>query len=217
VARRILAFLSVFLLPGQPAEAGGTVVGIITTASSAHIDSGLASDGASIYSGDHLSTEAQGFLRIRIGLARIYLAEESSITLEAASNGTRAVLGDGSLAFSSSVADSFEVLAYGASIRPAANVPTVAEVKTLGANELFVTAKRGALALSFRDENRILQEGQSYRITLDASSEAPAAASNRTPPKNGRKKMIIKVVALATIGGVTAWVLHEAFESPDRP
>src|SRR5713101_6272684 len=181
VGRRALVFLFVFLLLGQPVEGGGAVVGIITRASAARIASGSVSAGATIYDGVSRSTGDDGLLQLRSAAALLSLFRQSRITIHAAGNGERVDLSAGSLIFSTSAAEAVEIQAEGAQIRPATNVATVAEVRILGANRLKITASRGALAVSFRGENRMLLEGQLYLITLDASAAAPVADSGDRP------------------------------------
>jgi hypothetical protein len=65
-----------------------------------------------------------------------------------------------------------EVLADEAFIRPIADGPTVAQVTVLGPKELQITARRGALELSYRNETEKIAEGTSCRVLLDAQDDA---------------------------------------------
>jgi hypothetical protein len=119
-----------------------------------------------------------------------------------------------------------EIRAREARIRAAENVPTVAQISVIGPKELRVTARRGSLELTYRDETERIPEGASYRVLLDPSpADLPPAMNGRgpgswpgKPPNPGGKtsRAFFFYLAAATTP-ITVWVLHEAWESPDRP
>ncbi len=222
MSRRLLAFLLAFLLLSMPSRARDDSVGLISGASGARIASGLVSAGATIFDGDRLSTAEEGFVDLRSGPSRIYLFGQSTATLHGTPKSLKAELAAGSLAFSTTLVEAVTVQAGGAMIRPAADAPTSAQVKILGPANLLITARSGALQFSYRGESQALQEGHMYRIALDSSTAPSAGASaggNPTRP-GGREDKAFKIVAvlgIIGIGGLTAWAIHEAVESPDRP
>ena len=110
-----------------------------------------------------------------------------------------------------------EILANDAFIRPAADVPTVAQVTLVGPKELQITARRGALEFSYHSETESIAEGASYRIVLDRA-DPPQRSSQNQPikdPRGNRKGFWILIIG--GIGWATEWAVHEALESPDRP
>lgn len=214
------------LLVGIPLPGATAPLGIVTQSSKGHLSASDASAGATIYDGDRLLTDAGGVLRLRIGASWLYLPGQSDVTLHGATTGALADLSGGSLVFSSALASAMEIRAREARIRAAGNVPTIAQISVVGPKELRVTARRGALELTYRDETELIPEGASYRVLLDPSpADIPPAINGRgpgswpakPPPFSGRTgKAIFLIIAGGTAWG-TAWALHEAWESPDRP
>ncbi len=226
MGRRSLAVVLVCLLLGIPLPGAAPPLGIVTQSSRGHLSAADASAGATIYDGDRLSTDAGGVLRLRTGASLMYLAEHTSVTLHSAATGALADLAGGSLVFSSAQASAMEIRAREARIRAAENVPTVAQISILGPKELRVTARRGALEITYRDETERIPEGASYRVLLDPSpADIPYAANGRGPgswpgkPPNPAAKtskaFFFYLAATTTV--VTIWALHEAWESPDSP
>jgi hypothetical protein len=156
----------------------------------------------------------------------MYLAEHTSITLHGAATSALADLAGGSLVFSSALTSAVEVHAREARIRAAENVPTVAQISVVGPKELRVTARRGALEVTYRDEMERIPEGASYRVVLDPSpADLPMAANGRgpgsrpwTPPRpSGKQGKGLLLIAAGAATAITIWAMHEAWESPDQP
>jgi hypothetical protein len=220
MCRRILAMTLAFLLTGfsMPARpAGIAALGVVTQASAAHYNASSVSTGATVYDGDRLSTEAEGLLQVRAPSALVYLPGQSGVTLHGLANGTQAELRNGSLVFSTSRAAAMEVLADEAFIRPAADGPTIAQVTVLGPKELMLTARRGALQFSYRDETAKIAEGTSCRILLDPSAAAGPPFPQQQPVSPAHENRKFKIVVIVLVGWITEWAVHEALESPDRP
>jgi len=218
--RRILAMTLAFLLTGisLPAQPSGTsVLGVVTRATAAHFDASKVSVGATVYDGDRLSTESEGLLQFRGAGALLYLPGLSGVTLHGLANGTQAQLRTGSLVFSTSNAAAMEILADEAFIRPAGDGPTVAQVTILGPKELQITARRGALNFSYRNETEKIAEGTACRILLDSPEAAPRPFPPQGPLKAGHESRSFKIVVIVAAAWITEWAVHEALESPDRP
>jgi hypothetical protein len=75
----LLAWNSV---PARPA-----VLGVVAEADRAHLNSAAVSEGATVYDGDHFSTEAGGMLLLRGGATTLDLAEESAVIVRNRING----------------------------------------------------------------------------------------------------------------------------------
>ena len=219
--RRILATTLAFLLTGisLPARpAGMTALGVVTQASAAHFNDSKISAGTTVFDGDRLSTESEGLLQFRGADASLYLPGLSGVTLHGLPNGTQAQLRTGTLVFSTSKAAAVEVLADEAFIRPAADGPTVAQITVVGPKELQITARRGALEFSYRNDSQRIAEGTSCRILLDSQESAAPLPPQGEPVKPaGRENRKFKIVVIILIGWATEWAVHEALESPDRP
>jgi len=218
--RRILAMTLAFLLTGisLPAQPTGTsVLGVVTQATAAHFNASKVSVGATIYDGDRLSTESEGLLQFRGAGALLYLPGLSGVTLHGLPNGTQAQLRTGSLVFSTSKAAAMEILADEAFLRPAADGPTVAQVTIVGPKELQITARRGALNFSYRNETEKIAEGTACNILLDSPEAAPRPFPPQGPLKAGHESRSFKIVVIVAVAWITEWAVHEALESPDRP
>jgi hypothetical protein len=220
MCHRILAMTLAFSLTGVslPARpAGMTALGVVTEASGAHYNAARVSTGATVYDGDRLSTESEGSLYFRGTRALLYLPGQSGVTLHGLPDGTQALLRTGSLVFSTSKAAAMEVTADEAFIRPAADGPTVAQVTVVGPKELQITARRGALRFSYRDESESIAEGTSCRVLLDSSEAATPLFPQRRPVKAAHENRKFRIVVIVVIGWATEWAVHEVLESPDRP
>jgi hypothetical protein len=205
-------------LPAKPAATPNLLpLGVVTQASSAHFNAARVSAGATIYDGDGLSTEADGALQFRAPAALLYLPGTSGVTLHRLPNGTQAQLQAGTVVFSTAKSAAVEILAGEASVRPAADGPTVGQVTVIGPKELQISARRGALEFSYAGETEKLAEGTSYRIVLDPPENSPPPFPRRFPSPPGREPIKFKIIVIGLIGWATEWALHEAFESPDRP
>jgi len=220
MCRRILAMTLAFFLVDIPLSAwpaGIPALGVVTQASAAHFNTARVSAGATVYDGDRLSTESEGLLQFRGAGSLLYLPGRSGVTLHRLPNGTQAHLSTGGLIFSSARASAMEILANDAFIRPAADVPTVAQVTLIGPKELQITARRGALEFSYHSETENIAEGASYRILLDPQETASSPSKNQKIQPPGRKPKGFWILIIGGIAWATEWAVHEALESPDRP
>jgi hypothetical protein len=220
MCHRILAMTLAFFLVGirLPARpAGIPSLGVVTQASAAHFNASRVFAGTTVYDGDRLSTETEGLLQFRGAGALLYLPGLSDVTLHGLPNGMQAQLRAGGLVFSSARTSAMEILANGAFIRPAADGPTVAQVTLVGPKELKITARRGALELSYRNETEKIAEGTSCRVFLDPSGVAAQPFPQGGPVRAAHENKKLKIVVVVLIGWATEWAVHEALESPDRP
>ncbi len=230
------ALLVVCLLTGPtaPATPASSVqshaIGTIVQAQGAQLGSGAASRGATVFDGDVLGTDTDGALRLRAGVALVYLGGRSGAKLRRAAGGLQTELLAGTVVLSSAQVSAMEILVTGAQIRPSADGPTVAQVTLAGPKELHILARRGALQFSYGGESEMIPEGASYRVVLDPSEEMAAAelmsaqgpqgAGTRQydPPKKPKRRRRAFIFLLwGSAAAVTAIVIHEALESPDGP
>ena len=217
-----LVSMSLLLTPvwGAPSSTLGTVI----YADSAHVGSGAASVGATVFGGDRLTTEQSGSIQVRAGAARFLLSSASSATFAKDEATPAATLTFGSATFSTSNSKAFALHVASATIRPNTDAPTIGNVTVLGPKELVVRSTRGSLNVAVEDDVRVIAEGTAYRIVLDSPGTAsapqgPRGAGGRnsggSPVKAARSKFIWYAIGITTL--ITVWALHEALESPDRP
>lgn len=221
LSRTLVSIVLVFALVATPVlEARAAVVGVVVQANRAQLGGGASAAfaGTTIFDGDYLTTSPDGSLRMRAGSALVYLGPESGVTLKQAAGGAEAVLRRGLIVLSTPKAGTVGIIASGASLRPAADVPTIAQVRILGPKELHVVAQRGALQFSYNGESEVIPEGASYRVLLDPPANMPVP---QQPPeqahKAGKYRKAFLFLIFGVVGGVTVWGIHEALESPDRP
>jgi hypothetical protein len=218
LALEMAAFLAWSSAPAPPA-----VLGIVVGADRAHLNSGAVSEGATVYDGDHFSTEAGGMLRLRGDGTTLDLAEESAVIVRSRVDGvpgTEAELSEGTLVFGATRAAALEITAQETLTRPAADTRTIGQVSVIGPRELRIYARRGALRFSYRGETRTIAEGESYRVILDppddTTEKKQAARKAGRPPKP-----FLFVIIGGGAAGATVLILENQrqknLESPDRP
>ena len=220
---RIIAVLLSYALSIAPVWAApSSYLGTVVYADRAHVGAAHASVGATVFSGDRLSTEQTGSIQVRAGAARLLLSSESSATFSQDDAGPAATLTLGSATFSTANSNAFVLHVASAVIRPNTDQPTIGRVTVLNAKELIVQSTRGSLTIAVQDDVREIPEGAAYRIVLDpnaAGPQPPRGTANQgsggPPMKAAKSKFVWYAIAVTTI--VTWLALSEAFESPARP
>ncbi len=217
--------LSVSLLAASTFGGSPVGLGTVVSADRAHVGTAAASAGSTVFAGDKLDTEQAGNLQIRAGAARLVLTGSSRVVWGDENGAPSATLTGGTAAFSTSNAKAFVLHAGTAVFRPRDNEPTVANVTLLNAKELVVRCSRGALLIGVDDDVRVIPEGTAYHVVLDPDAAIPAGAlpaaaapsswGQDRPIKAGKSKFIWYAIAFTSI--VTAFLIWQALESPDRP
>jgi hypothetical protein len=211
------AFLAWNSVPAPPAA-----LGVVVGADRAHLNSGAVSEGATVYDGDHFSTEAGGMLRVRCDATTLDLAEESDVIVRSRANGAQSMeaeLSRGTLVFRAGQAAALEIAALQALIRSAGDAGTTGQVSIIGPKELRIYARRGSMQFSYQGETQTIAEGESYRVILDPPEDGP---KQKEAVKPGRKRKAFLLLGISGgAGGAAAMILenqrHKHVESPDRP
>ncbi|HVO58819.1 MAG TPA: hypothetical protein VMT51_14095 [Dongiaceae bacterium] len=214
---------ALFVLPVSGANA--PTIGTVTSATSARVGTAAASPGATVFGGDHLSTERAGSIQIRAGAARLLLSGSSSAAIGDDEKSPSARLLSGTAVFSTANAKAFVLKASTAEIRPENNQPTVAQVTYVSDKELRVKSTRGSLAITVDGETQIVPEATAYRVILDPDSyynsaepQGPRGVGGKGgqyPVKAGRSRFLL--IAIIVTGVATGVALYEALQSPDKP
>ncbi len=217
----IAAFLSLTLLISPPWAAASTAFGTLVFANRARVGNTNASVGATVFSGDRLSTDEIGSVQIRAGAARLLLASASAATLSQEEVSPAATLTAGTATFSTANSKAFVLHVASAIIRPNTDQPTIGKVTVLNPKELVVKSVRGSLQIAVQDDVREIPEGEAYRVVLDpnADPQGPRGAGTKGmggPPIKAAKSRFIWY-AVAITAGVTIYVAHEAWESAYKP
>jgi hypothetical protein len=221
VATSLASMLLTVPVYGLPAaDALGTVV----AANGASVSGTGAAVGTTIFSGDKLSTADDGSVQLRTGAARFLLSKSSAASISQDNGMPIATLLRGSATFSTASAKAFSLIVSTAVIRPKSDEPTIGQVTLLDAKQLLVRCTRGTLTINVGGDSRVIPEGSSYRVVLDPDEDAqqqppPEGAgtkgSGRPPISAGTSKFVWYAIGATAL--VTAFAIHEALESPDRP
>ena len=202
-------------------------LGTVTTALGAHVGSAVATSGATIFSGDRLSTLQAGTLQVRTGSARLMLSGSSTVTMSEGTETPGAILQQGTAVFSTANAKAFVLHASTADIRPETDAPTIAQVTYVNSKELIVRSTRGSIAITVDGETQVVPEAMAYRVILDpdsypgvsAAAQGPQGAGSGgnkgRPLKAGRSRFLL--IAIIVTGVATGVFLHEVLESPNKP
>lgn len=202
-----------------PGFAARPPIGILTLAIHAHLNEAVAFPGLSVFEGEYLSTEVEGRLGMRASQSTLTLAGRTEVTLLTISGGMHVDLSSGSVSFSTAEKEVMEVHAEEAMLRPESNHPTQAVITILAPKVLQITARKGGLDFTYREEFRNLPEGETYRIYMDAPAE-PQGAEGAGAQKAGRATKVTYFIIGAGVAGAAAtasWFIYRALESGNAP
>jgi len=217
----VAALLSLTLLISPLWATPSAAFGTLVFANRARVGSASASVGATVFSGDRLTTDEVGSVQVRAGAARFLLASASSATLSQDEASPAATLTAGTATFSTANSKAFVLHVATAIIRPNTDQPMIGKVTLLNPKELVVKSIRGSLQIAVEDDVREIPEGEAYHVVLDpnADPQGPRGAGTKGmggPPIKAAKSRFIWY-AVAITAGVTFIVVHEAWESASKP
>jgi hypothetical protein len=217
----LVAFLVVGLLNLPLQAANEKPLGLVVQADQAQLGGARAAVGATVFPGDTLATDPGGTLRLKLGAGQLYLGAASGATLVQHPGTYRVVVNRGTVGFSSSTAESFELETTLGIVRPAAG-PAYGQVTITGPREMIVSAYRGDLVVDYDGEMHTIPEGKSFRVTGDLDpAPPPNAAAAQGPYGTGVKPavnphLLIKLTAVAVLGVATYFIYQELSESPSK-
>jgi hypothetical protein len=223
----LIAILIAGLLNIPAYAADEKPLGLVTQAENAHIGNAKVAIGTTIFPGDTLATEAGGALRLNFGSSQLYLLSASSATLSQNASATmvHAVVGHGTVGFSSNGTDHIELEIPQGILRAANSEPAYGQVTIVGPLEVVISTYRGTLSLDHDGEVRDIQAGRSYRVTMDLEPAA-AAAQPQAPAGvggSGTKRALNTstlawaLVAVGAAGGVAYGIWDVLSESSSAP
>jgi hypothetical protein len=231
VSRCVLIAILITGLLNIPAYAADKKpLGLVTQAENAHIGNAKVAIGTTIFPGDTLATESGGALRLNFGSSQLYLLSASSATLSQSASATmvHAVVGHGTVGFSSNGTDHIELEIPQGILRAANSEPAYGQVTIVGPLEVIISTYRGTLSLDHDGEVRDIPAGRSYRVTMElepaaaaTQPQAPAGVGGSgTKPALNTATLAWAVVAVGAAGGVAyvIWdVLSESSSTPKSP
>jgi hypothetical protein len=205
-------------LAGVPAVAAtpnpaSAPLGVIVQADRSTSGVDLAYNGSTVYDGDRLETDDRVSLRARLGGPELFLRPSTTAQVHGLANGFAADLIRGTVVASSAEGQTFQLVANGATIRPANSQPTVAQVTFVNPEELVLTSTRGVLLVSMGDEVRTVEAGKSYRMEIETENQGPQG-SGRGPYHPARNRFLLfLIIGVAAGTGIGVW---RALISPDQ-
>lgn len=217
----LVAFLIGGLMNMPLLAANEKPLGMVILAEEAQLGSARATVGATVYPGDSIATSVGGTMRLKVGSGQLYLLSSSAATLAENTSAFHAVINHGTVGFSSSVAEPFELETPLGIVRPAAG-PAYGQVTLTGPREMIVSAYRGALIVDNNGELHTIPEGKSFRVTADLDPAQPPNAAAQGPYGTGVKPavnphFILKLTAVAILAVGSYFLYRELSESPSRP
>ena len=223
----LIAILIAGLLNIPAYAADEKPLGLVTQAENAHIGNAKVAIGTTIFPGDTLATEAGGALRLNFGSSQLYLLSASSATLSQNASATmvHAVVGHGTVGFSSNGTDHIELEIPQGILRAANSEPAYGQVTIVGPLEVVISTYRGTLSLDHDGEVRDIPAGRSYRVTMDLEPAA-AAAQPQAPAGvggSGTKRALNTstlawaLVAVGAAGAVAYGIWDVLSESSSAP
>jgi hypothetical protein len=212
----LIAALSVVLieapLMAAPASSPSAPLGVVVAAENANVGAGVTTSGATIYDGDRLQTPANSTLRVRLGSGQIVLRQNTIADVHSFPNGFSANLDAGTVAVSSAAGQTFQVIADGATVRPANAQPASGQISMISATELVLTGTRGTLEVTMGDEVKTVEAGSSYRMEVEPEGPGP---NPQAPHATARNRFLW--IAIPAVAAVTAVVIWRALVSPSKP
>ena len=197
-----------------PASSPSAPLGVVVSSENANVGAGVTTSGATIYDGDRLQTPANATLRVRFGSGQMVLRQNTTADVHALTNGFSANLAIGTVVLSSAEGQTFQVLADGATIRPANAQPTSGQITMISPTELVLTSTRGTLEVSMGDEVKTVEAGSSYRMEVE-TADSGSNSNPQQPHATARNRFLW--IAIPVVGAVTGVVVWRALVSPTTP
>lgn len=167
----VLFAAALAVVPAQAAHR--TPVGVVSQTERGHIDSNDAVSGADVYDCDNLTTEDGGQMRLQVPVGQVFLMAGSQAQLQQGPSELDVYVTRGTVGFASSAGGAIDLITPAGFVRSANGQAASGEVSITGPKEMLITAINGDLTLDDGGEFRNIPQGQTAKVTFDASS-APA-------------------------------------------
>ncbi|MGA8102463.1 MAG: hypothetical protein WB869_09935 [Candidatus Acidiferrales bacterium] len=209
---------------GDPSKPLGSVI----LSQGGAVDNVNASVGASVFSGDSISTtqNASGRLRLRLGTAQVYLLADTNATLTDIPGGVGASLTNGTAGFSTSASELVEIRTSNGIIRSKGPEGSYGQVMIAGPHELIVTSFHGQLEVDVDGDLKTVNDGQSYRVVVDddPNAQEPEGTGTGNMKKNAgdirvrrRRPVVYYLIIFGAAALLGYFYYHHLNESPSAP
>lgn len=210
-----LALIEVPAMAAPAANTPAAPLGVVMSAENGNVGASATMSGSTIYDGDRLQTQAGSTLRVRLASGQMVLKESTIADVHTLAKGFSANLNAGTVIVSSPAGQTFQILADGATIRPANDQPTSGQISMISPTELVLTGTRGTMLVSMGDEVKTLEAGSSYRLEVEPDEAAPNSDPQGPPQPTARSHFLwVLIPAIAAITGIVIW---RAVVSPSAP
>lgn len=234
----VVSAAAVAVANAQAAGAPAAALGLVAKSVKAHIGNAAASDGASVYTGDLLSTEQGGSMLVKFSGLTLELLDNTSVHVYAAPYGAVVEMEHGTVNYATpGNSQNIVIVASDVRVTPYLSVADAGRVSMEDPCNLTVSTVHGTADVQAGHESRTIEQGKTFRVrsenqvsyrkylSPDASDYhdyhqhtpcAPMQAlKGHSPVAAGQSRFLY--VAGAVIGGATWWALSEATESAKRP
>ena len=213
-------------------------LGLIAKSVSGHIGDAAVSEGATVYSGDYLSTEDAGSMLVRVGPLSLELHGSSAVHIYRAPYGAIVELNRGTVVYTTpGTRENIVIVASDVRVTPVLSLADLGRVSMDNPCEITVYSQRGQVNVQVGSESHLIEEAKAYRVRAvnelsyrkylspDASDyhdyheHRPCApvemAKGKLPLAPGHSPFLYVATGVTVIA--TVWAVHEALESPNRP
>jgi hypothetical protein len=243
IARLIISagFLVLACVPSAllaQSQTPAKALGLVVKSQSGQIGNAAAPEGATVYSGDYLSTPEGGSLLVRIGALSLELQSSSAVHIYSTPYGAIVELNRGAVNYTTPGArENLVIVASDVRVTPVLSIPDFGRVSLDDPCNVSVYSQRGQANVQAGSESHTIEEGKAYRVRAendvsyrkylspdendyhDFHDHRPCAAAQmvkgHAPIAAGQSRFLIVSVALVgTAAGIGVW---KALESPARP
>ncbi len=233
----IFSCVSLPALAQTPAPSN-LALGLVARSANANIGNAAAAEGATVYSGDYLSTGDNGSLLVRVGALSLELQSSSNAHIYRAPYGAVVELNHGTVIYTTPGGrENIVVVVSDVRVTPDLSLADLGRVTMDDPCNITVSSQRGQVNVQVGSESRLVEEGKAYRVhavneityreylSPDASDyhryheHSPCApldmAKGKLPIAPGQSRFIY--VAAGVTAGLVTWGVAKAVESPSRP
>ena len=220
------------------AASEGTPLGLVAKAQNAQIDKAAASEGATIFSGDYLSTDNGGSLLIRVGSLSLNLESASGAHIYRTPYGAIVELDEGSVVYTTTGnGENIVVVANDVRVTPVLLMADLGRVSINDPCNVTVYSQRGQVNVQSGSESHFVQEGKAFKVRGENELSyrqyvspddndyhnyhvhkacAPVEmVKGHAPIAAGQSRfLLVTGVLVGTATGIGVW---KALESPSQP
>lgn len=241
---RSLALTVWFVLAGFPlalwaqTAPQNPALGLVAKATGALVGNVAADEGASVFSGDSLSTQENGSLLVRVGALALELQGSTAVHIYRTPYGAIVELDRGSVVYTTPGGQqNLVIVASDIRVTPVLAVSDLGRVSLDDPCNVTVYSQRGQANVQAGSESHFVEQGKAYRVRAENEvsyrkylspdesdyhnyhDHHPCApvemVKGHAPIAAGQSRfLLVTAVVVGTATGIGVW---KALESPDRP